>query len=220
MSNYVIFNNLNVKILYPHRQTTIGHSLFFQININPFIFYTMGFLYISFICYTSKYRSRFRNMKHFVLERINVMNIKELEIKIVSNDQQLKDAYKIRKTVFVDEQKVPPEEEIDHLESEATHFVLYQGRTPIGAGRLRLVDGYGKVERICILKESRISGAGKSLMEGIESYAKEQRIQQLKLNAQSHAIPFYRKLGYEIVSEEFYEAGILHQSMLKSISNL
>ena len=55
-------------------------------------------------------------LKHFVLERINVMNTKELEIKIVSNDQQLKDAYKVRKAVFVDEQKVPMEEEIDHLE--------------------------------------------------------------------------------------------------------
>src|SRR6476620_3597029 len=156
-------------------------------------------------------------MKHFVLERINVMNIKELEIKIANNEQQLKDAYKVRKAVFVDEQNVPMEEEIDHLESEATHFVLYQEGTPIGAGRLRLVDGYGKVERICVLKESRVSGAGKSLMEGIESFAKKQGIQQLKLNAQTHAIPFYSKLGYEIVSDEFYEAGILHQSMLKTI---
>jgi predicted GNAT family N-acyltransferase len=156
-------------------------------------------------------------MKHFVLERINVMNIKELEVNIANNDQQLKDAYKVRKTVFVDEQKVPMEEEIDHLESEATHFVLYQEGTPIGAGRLRLVDGYGKVERICVLKESRVSGAGKALMESIESFAKKQGIQQLKLNAQTHAIPFYSKLGYEIVSDEFYEAGILHQSMLKTI---
>lgn len=145
------------------------------------------------------------------------MNIKQLEINIVNNDQQLKDAYKIRKTVFVDEQNVPMEEEIDHLEKESTHFVLYHEGTPIGAGRLRLLDGYGKVERICVLKESRVSGAGRSLMEGIESYAKKQGIQQLKLNAQTHAIPFYSKLGYEIVSDEFYEAGILHQSMSKII---
>ena len=107
-------------------------------------------------------------LKHFVLERINVMNTKELEIKMVSNDQQLKDAYKVRKEVFV-------------------------------------------------LKESRVSGAGKSLMESIELFAKKQGIQQLKLNAQTHAIPFYSKLGYEIVSDEFYEAGIPHQSMLKTI---
>jgi predicted GNAT family N-acyltransferase len=156
-------------------------------------------------------------LKHFVLERINVMNIKELEIKMVSNDQQLKDAYKVRKAVFVDEQNVPMEEEIDHLEKESTHFVLYQEGTPIGAGRLRLVDGYGKVERVCILKESRVSGAGKALMGKVESFAKKQGIKQLKLNAQTHAIPFYSKLGYEIVSDEFYEAGIPHQSMLKTI---
>jgi len=145
------------------------------------------------------------------------MNIKLIEVIIVSNDQQLKDAYKVRKKVFVDEQHVPEEEEIDHLESKATHFVLYQEGNPIGAGRLRIVDGYGKVERICVLKESRASGAGKAMMDTIEAYANEQGINLLKLNAQTHALPFYSKLGYEIVSEEFLDAGIPHKSMIKNI---
>jgi predicted GNAT family N-acyltransferase len=54
-------------------------------------------------------------------------------------------------------------------------------------------------------------------MGKVESFAKKQGIKQLKLNAQTHAIPFYSKLGYEIVSDEFYEAGIPHQSMSKTI---
>ncbi len=57
------------------------------------------------------------------------MNIHSIEIIKVSTDQQLQDAYKVRKTVFVEEQNVPMEEEIDHLESESTHFVLYQEGT-------------------------------------------------------------------------------------------
>jgi predicted GNAT family N-acyltransferase len=145
------------------------------------------------------------------------MNIHSIEIIKVSTEQQLQDAYKVRKTVFVEEQHVPLEEEIDHLENESTHFVLYQEGMPVGAGRLRFLDGYGKVERICVLKESRVHGAGKALMESIESFAKKQGIKQLKLNAQTHAIPFYSKLGYEIVSKEFFDAGIPHKSMLKSI---
>ena len=47
-----------------------------------------------FIFYTNLKMIHGQYMKHFVLERINVMNIKELEIKIVNNEQQLKDAYK------------------------------------------------------------------------------------------------------------------------------
>lgn len=145
------------------------------------------------------------------------MNEKSINVKIVNNDQQLKDAYAIRKKVFVDEQQVPMEEEIDHLESEATHFVLYQNQEPIGAGRIRFVDEYGKVERICVLKDSRASGAGKALMDKIESHAKENGINLLKLNAQTHALPFYSKLGYEVVSDEFFEAGIAHKTMLKNL---
>ena len=145
------------------------------------------------------------------------MNKESIVVKIVSNDEQLKDAYAIRKKVFVDEQQVPAEEEIDHLESEATHFVLYQSREPIGAGRLRFVDEYGKVERICVLQDSRTSGAGKAIMDKIESHAKENGVNLLKLNAQTHALPFYSKLGYEIVSDEFFEAGIAHKTMLKHL---
>ena len=58
-----------------------------------------------------------------------------------------------------------PEEEIDTLEEEATHFVAYHEGSPIAAGRLRVVGGYGKVERICVLKEARKTGAWKSINE-------------------------------------------------------
>lgn len=140
-----------------------------------------------------------------------------MEVKIVANDQELKDAYSVRKIVFVDEQQVPIEEEIDALESVATHFVLYETKEPVGAGRFRIVDGYGKVERICVLKDKRKSGAGKEIMVKIEDYAKEKGLKKLKLNAQIQAIPFYSRLGYEVVSEEFMDAGIPHKTMVKEI---
>jgi predicted GNAT family N-acyltransferase len=138
-------------------------------------------------------------------------------VKIINNPKQLEDAYSVRKFVFVDEQNVPVEEEIDEYEDEATHFVLYQDDAPIGAGRFRDVDGYGKVERICVLKEARKLGAGKAIMEKIEDYAHEKGFHKLKLNAQTHAIPFYTGLGYEVVSDEFLDAGIPHKTMMKSI---
>ncbi|MCM3573108.1 MULTISPECIES: GNAT family N-acetyltransferase [Mesobacillus] len=141
-----------------------------------------------------------------------------MEVKIVNNEQELADAFEVRKTVFIHEQNVPEEEEIDQYESDSIHFVLYDdNRKAAGAGRFRVLDGIGKVERICVLKENRKTGAGVAVMNKIEEYAKSQGISTLKLNAQTHAIPFYSRLGYETVSEEFMDAGIPHKTMKKSI---
>ncbi|MDR6124522.1 putative GNAT family N-acyltransferase [Bacillus sp. SLBN-46] len=140
-----------------------------------------------------------------------------MKLKVVENQKELEDAFSIRKTVFVEEQNVPLEEEIDQFEDEAVHFVLYNDDFPIGAGRFRVVDGYGKVERICVLKEARKTGAGNAIMNGIEEHALEQGLHKLKLNAQTQAIPFYARLGYEIVSEEFLDAGIPHKTMMKEM---
>ncbi|MDQ0198216.1 GNAT family N-acetyltransferase [Neobacillus ginsengisoli] len=140
-----------------------------------------------------------------------------MTVKIVGNQQELEDAFSVRRTVFIEEQNVPAEEEIDHHEKEAAHFILYHGGLPIGAGRFRVVDGYGKVERICVVKEARKTGAGKEIMKAVENYACENGIHKLKLNAQTHAIPFYAGLGYEVVSEEFLDAGIPHKTMVKKM---
>ncbi|WP_216828198.1 GNAT family N-acetyltransferase [Alkalihalobacterium elongatum] len=138
-----------------------------------------------------------------------------MKVIVVENEAQLKEAYSVRTTVFVEEQKVPVEEEIDQFESEATHFVVYDNNQPIGAGRLREVDGYGKVERICILKSYRNKGVGKLLMEEIEHVGHKKGLTKFKLNAQIQAEPFYKTLGYETVSGEFLDAGIPHVTMTK-----
>lgn len=140
-----------------------------------------------------------------------------MAVKIVENEQELNDAFSVRKTVFVGEQHVPKEEEIDQFEDRATHFVLYHEGTPVGAGRFRILNDYGKVERICVLKKARKRGAGKAIMMKIEQFALAQGLHQLKLNAQTHAIPFYAELGYEVVSEEFLDAGMPHKTMVKKI---
>lgn len=135
----------------------------------------------------------------------------------VETKQQLEDAFAIRTEVFVNEQNVPMEEEIDQYEDEATHFIVYdEENQPIGAGRLRYVDGYGKVERICIAKSARGKGVGRVLMEKIELVARTEGATKMKLNAQRQAEEFYSKLGYKTVSGEFLDAGIPHVTMMKT----
>jgi predicted GNAT family N-acyltransferase len=140
-----------------------------------------------------------------------------MDFRVVATEKELNDAFSIRRTVFIHEQNVPEELEIDEYEDDATHFVLYDLDKPIGAGRFRVLDGIGKVERICVLPEVRGTGAGKEVMIGIEQFAKKQKILSLKLNAQTQAIPFYERLGYEIVSAEFMDAGIPHKTMKKTL---
>lgn len=142
-----------------------------------------------------------------------------MKCKIATTDKEKQDALSVRRKVFIDEQNVPEEIEMDEFENDSTHFILYDKEIPIGAGRFRVIDGVGKIERICVLKEKRNKGAGKLIMNEIECYAKEKGIKKLKLNAQSHAISFYEHLGYEIVSQEFFEAGIAHRTMIKCLNN-
>ncbi|GAE24785.1 GNAT family acetyltransferase YjcF [Halalkalibacter wakoensis JCM 9140] len=137
-------------------------------------------------------------------------------VKVTTKDQ-LQEAYKIRTEVFVEEQNVPIEEEIDQHEQEAIHFVLYNQTKAVGAGRLRFVDGYGKIERICVSKEARGTGAGRQLMKAIEETAQLEGATKAKLNAQIQAQDFYHKLGYETVSGEFLDAGIPHVTMIKPL---
>ncbi|GAB2532779.1 GNAT family N-acetyltransferase [Gracilibacillus alcaliphilus] len=140
-----------------------------------------------------------------------------MEIHTVKTETELKDAYKIRFEVFVDEQKVPTELEIDELEDEAIHCVGYHEGQPIAASRLRFVDNYAKMERICVAKSQRGKGYGKDLLLYMEDIATQRQYHTFKLHAQVQATAFYETLGYQVVSEEFMDAGIPHVTMVKQI---
>ncbi|WP_461200801.1 GNAT family N-acetyltransferase [Anoxybacillus sp. TBDG-1] len=139
-----------------------------------------------------------------------------MDVKFGQDEALWHDALFVRRTVFINEQGVSEEEEIDVFEQQSVHFVIYDNDKPIAAGRFRTIDGIGKVERICVLPAYRGRGIGKRIMEAIEQYAK-QHVSKVKLNAQTHAEPFYKQLGYETVSDVFLDAGIPHVTMIKTI---
>ncbi|MFC4386882.1 GNAT family N-acetyltransferase [Gracilibacillus marinus] len=141
-----------------------------------------------------------------------------MKLYVVENDKQLEDAFQVRREVFVKEQGVPIELEIDDKEQDATHFIGYVEDKPIAASRVRFGDDYVKLERICIMKSVRGKHFGKDLVLFMESYAKEKNITKSKLHAQVYAIPFYEKLGYVVTSGEFDDAGIPHVSMKKEFN--
>jgi predicted GNAT family N-acyltransferase len=143
-----------------------------------------------------------------------------LKVKIAENQMEKEQAFDIRRKVFVEEQQVPIHIEMDEYDDSAIHFVGYQIVQPIAAGRIReLESGLGKVERVCVLSEYRGQQIGVMMMNEMEEYARAHGIFRLKLNAQTHALAFYEKLGYEITSDEFMDAGIPHKSMEKVITD-
>ncbi|MHA6251718.1 GNAT family N-acetyltransferase [Oceanobacillus sp. CAU 1775] len=140
-----------------------------------------------------------------------------MTVRQVMTDKEREDAFRVRMIVFVEEQKVPPEEELDAHDETAIHFISYHEDEAVAASRLRFVDEYGKLERICVLKEYRGKNIGKEIIQHMEAKIRENGYKKAKLNAQTHAQEFYKKLGYETVSEEFMDAGIPHVTMVKQL---
>lgn len=144
-----------------------------------------------------------------------------MRIKIAITPEELKAVYDIRSEVFIKEQHVPQEEEMDDYDKTAIHFIVSDDGNPVGAARMRFTeDGYGKLERICVLKSQRGKSIGKKLIEKMEKEIIIQDFQKAKLNAQTHAVDFYQKLGYDVISDEFMDAGIPHVTMVKNLSQI
>ena len=122
-----------------------------------------------------------------------------------------KDAKTIRFEVFVEEQKVPAELEMDHMDAVCLHAVAYDAAgTPIGTGRL-LPDGH--IGRMAVRKGARGTGVGGALLRALMAQAKARGDRQVELSSQTHAAPFYQRHGFTIEGDEFFEAGIAHINM-------
>lgn len=144
-----------------------------------------------------------------------------MEVKKITEDEELNKAFTIRKEVFVGEQGVPLEDEFDQfdtLDGQYEHILVFHNEQPVGTGRIRVVDDGGKLERICILEPFRKLGLGKIIIEALEEIAEEKGLSQVKLHGQTHAEGFYNKLGYRTSSDIFIEDGIPHILMKKEFS--
>jgi len=140
-------------------------------------------------------------------------------VTIATSQRERENAFSVRRKVFVEEQGVPLNLELDELDKTADHFVVYSADNPIGAGRIREVTvGVGKVERVCVLPDYRGQHLGNLIMNKLEMHALNKGLHKILLNAQAYAVPFYEKLGYIITSPEFMDSDIPHRAMEKIIA--
>jgi predicted GNAT family N-acyltransferase len=121
----------------------------------------------------------------------------------------------IRFEVFVREQRVPPEIELDDQDAVCIHAIAFDGERPIGTGRL-LPDGH--IGRMAVLKEWRGRGIGGLILNELMQAAMRRGDREIALSAQVQAVDFYRAHGFEPVGEVYQEAGIDHQAMVRALA--
>jgi len=119
----------------------------------------------------------------------------------------------IRRQVFVQEQNVPEQQELDEHDATALHLLATLDGRPVGTARL-LIDGTeGKIGRVAILPDCRGTGAGAAMMRAALDELRARGVTTARLGAQTHALRFYEKLGFTAYGPVYDDAGIPHRDM-------
>lgn len=133
----------------------------------------------------------------------------------IETQRDLVKALRLRIEVFILEQHVPVEEELDAYDEDAIHAIVVEDGTCVGTGRLAQIDGTWKIGRMAVRESHRGRGVGRRLVRFLEAAAREAGIEAIHLAAQVSAIGFYERLGYTTYGERFLDAGIDHRMMKK-----
>lgn len=117
----------------------------------------------------------------------------------------------IRTKVFVKEQGIPHQIEMDNEDERGRHAVAVDlaGRF-MGTGRL-LSGGY--IGRMAVLPKHRGKGVGGAILQALLEASYGRGDAENVISAQIHAVPFYARYGFVEEGEEYDEAGISHITM-------
>lgn len=126
------------------------------------------------------------------------------------NPEDQKALRMIRQRVFIEEQKVPVELEWDEFDGNSTHFLASIDNTPVATARLKPDGQFG---RMAVLSEYRHQGAGSTLLRFVIQQAISQGHTTLYCHAQTSALDFYQRHGFNTYGDEFDDAGIPHRAM-------
>jgi predicted GNAT family N-acyltransferase len=156
------------------------------------------------------------------------MSTHAYEVRVAEDPADLETCFALRKDVFVAEQGVPEDLEYDEYDAVAVHVLAVRGDgVPLGTGRLlhgeaaaEKTDGdltVGSLGRLAVTRDARGLGVGAALVRAIEDAAHARGLAAVDLHAQSHALEFYERLGYEAYGPEYPEAGIPHRAMRRAL---
>jgi len=140
------------------------------------------------------------------------------KIVLIDSPGQLALAHEIRRRVFIEEQRVPEEIELDDDDHHAVHALAMIDGKAVGCGRF-VAHGAGEVKigRMAVFQELRGTGVGREILEFLMNEARRRGFENAVLHAQLTAEGFYLKQGFQPVGEVFEEAGIAHRAMRRKL---
>lgn len=149
-------------------------------------------------------------------------------VRVAEDPADREACFAVRKEVFVAEQGVPEDLEYDEFDAGALHVLaVREDGVALGTGRLLYGEAaagrtggdlsVGSLGRLAVRKDARGLGVGVALVRGIEQAAEELGLGAVDLHAQTSALGFYERLGYVGYGDEFFEAGIAHLAMRRSL---
>ena len=143
-----------------------------------------------------------------------VTDMANITYKLVTTDEEMRDALEVRRQVFVQEQGVSEDLEYDGQDEEALHMVVKNEGRVIGTARVRfLANNQAKIERLAILKPFRRRGIGSNIFSFLKQELKSRQTEQIIIHAQCAIIAFHKSCGFKETGPAFWEAGIKHRKM-------
>lgn len=141
-----------------------------------------------------------------------------MNVRRCNTQAEIEAALKVRRTVFVVEQKIDPALEFDGRDKAAVHIAAFDGEKVVGAARALANGENAEIGRLAVLAEYRKRGIGSAIMREAEYAARMAGARIAVIHAQSYTVEMYKKLGYESAGEEFMEAGMPHREMRKKLA--
>ncbi|MEO0503581.1 MAG: GNAT family N-acetyltransferase [Pseudomonadota bacterium] len=136
----------------------------------------------------------------------------------ISQTNDLATCHDLRRIVFMEEQGVSEADERDGRDGEALHVLATLDGEALGCARILLNGEVAKIGRVCVLKDARGTGLGAAIILGCLDVARAQPgVTTARLGAQTHALSFYEKLGFEAFGPVYDDAGIPHRDMERAL---
>lgn len=126
-------------------------------------------------------------------------------------------ALAIRRKVFIEEQGISFEDDVDGNDAGAIHLLAFDDGRPVGTARLLMSGEVGKIGRVAVLKDERGRGFGRELVEFAVATLRERGAARAMLGAQLDSVGFYERLSFSAFGPQFIDAGLPHQEMVREL---
>lgn len=126
--------------------------------------------------------------------------------------------YAIRQEVFVDEQHLTSSVYDDPDDELSVHVLAAVGNEIVGIGRVTYLFDDAQIAWVAVREPMRRHGVGHAIMERLITVSARHGSSVISLNAQTHALTFYERLGFRSVGRRFHMGGIEHQHMYMDVA--